>query len=280
MVFKELYYIPEEVVVELDDELIANFLGSNLWCMTAMDDDEQLLGAAVFSIMPDKENAILGYLYENGDNNVGKDVIIQSVKTLKEHEITRISFFAEENSDADYVLKVLKDGLKEKCSYETIDYYEYEYKQIRDSELFDNQNESEFYDNNDLIEVRSLDNADAWDVRDILDDIGINHVVHEQDRGIGLFAMDDDRMLMGVALGNADYDGNYYLSAYYDSDEGNDEQMYRRLILGVMDEFLREGKADNKISVICNTDTAKVFLRDNFGVALRKGAVVLAVVTL
>lgn len=275
--YDEIFYIPEEVLEVTDSKIIDRLVGKTLWCMTAREDG--LLGTVVYSVMPNKENAILEYVYIYNGNSIGTELITRSIRTLKAHEILSISLFLDDRYwPLELKSKFIK-GLSGNCGFNKYKYYCYDYTQLEEGDIVDNLDEVEIY-TNELGYINDTADVDAWDVRDILNGMRITYAIHEQNSGIGRFFLDEDKKLIGVALGRSDDADNYFVTDYYDSDMKKNVSVYRKMILGIIRDYLMNSSRESCMEIICNNQMMESFLTRNFGDAKECGEVILYTIDL
>lgn len=275
--FDEFFYMPEDLLKVTEDIIIDRLVGKTLWCMTAREDS--LLGAVVYSIMPDKENTILEYVYIKEGNPVGIELLTKSIITLKAHEIFTISIFLDDRYWPLELKGKFVRGLSGNCEFNKFNYFCYDYTQLENSDIMDNLDDVEVY-TNELGYIDDEFDADAWDVRDILSGMNVSYSIHEQNNGVGRFFLDDDKKLIGVALGRSDDAENYFVTDYYDTDMKENASVYRRMILGIIRDYLLNSNRESYMEIVCNNRMMESFLTRNFGNAKECGEVLVYTINL
>lgn len=270
MVFNESYYLPDELIDYVDEKIIDRLDGKKLWYMTARDDN--LLGTVIYSIMPDKENAILEYLYITDGFNDIYTLLEKSMKALKDHHISKVSVFLDERYWDKEIIRGMSEGLDKVSTVSKYHYYRYDYLQLMEGDIVANLDEVQVY-TNEVGYIDSVEDADAWDVRDILEDIGVPFVIHEQNNGIGRYYLDENKKLIGVALGRSDEGGNFFITDYYDSENRENTRAFRKVILSIINDFLSDSFSSNYMEILCSNDSMEQFLKRNFGDAGQQGDV-------
>lgn len=268
--YDEMFYMPEELIEVLDTKILDRLVGKTLWYMTAREGN--LLGAVIFSIMPDQENAILEYVYLK-ENTVGRELLIKSLQALKLHEIQKINYFSDDRIWPLELKDTYGDVLLKQCQVNKYHYFCYDYTQLEAGDIMDNLDEVERY-TNELGYIDHVEDADAWDVRDILNEMQINYSVHEQNQGIGRFFLNEHKELIGVALGRSDDQDNYYVTDYYDNELQENGRIYRKIILGIIKDYLTNSDRKSYMEIVCNNAMMENFLIRNFGEAKTQGDVV------
>lgn len=160
----------------------------------------------------------------------------------------------------------MRSYFKQYTEFANVKLVSYDYYQIQDADITTNLEELEIY-TSDIGYLDSAEDPDAWDVRDILGTMGILFGIHEQNDGVGRFYLDENKKLIGVALGRRDEDGNFFISDYYDSEGKRNLNVYRKIILAMLMDYLSDSNSDSHIHIICCNDMMDDFLQRNFGIA-------------
>ena len=266
MNYEEVASFPEELIGIVDEKITMCLYGKSIWCLKIY--EEELEAAIIYSIMPDMTTAVLEYLYGVNENSMPKEHLVESRRRLKDNGINRVYLVIDERKCSEALRASFSKGVENlSASYH---YLGYSYKQIRNSNVCANINNLK----TNTVGVGNVMNPDAayaMDVRDILEELSVFTIAHEQYTGIGKYYVDDNKILNGVLLGRVENTGDFYITVYYDNNKRNNAVIFSKLLLSIVIDYLECASSEKNIEIVCQNEMIEAVVRGYFGEELYSG---------
>ncbi len=266
MKYEEVLSFPEELIGIVDEQTVISLFGKSIWCLKVY--EEELEAAVIYSIMPDMTTAVLEYLYGVNADSMPKEHLVESRRRLKDNGISRVFLAIDDRKCSEVLRESFSKGVDNlSASYH---YLGYSYKQIRNSAICADLNNLK----TQTIGVGNVMNPDApyaMDVREILEELGVFTIAHEQYSGIGKYYVDENKVLNGTLLGRVENTGDFHVTVYYDNDKRNNAVIFSKLLFAIVIDYLEYASSENNIEIVCQNEMIENIVRGYFGEELYSG---------
>lgn len=194
----------------------------------------------------------------------GSGLLKHSMDILYERNIRRIRIYTDEElCDVEIMHQFLdKNGLQK--SYEYSAMYTANNQQVRALDLlyFAMQN-SELSQREGIYGLYDDTEVDLLTLHRTLFSLGV--CVYDSEDAVGAYALDLEGDIVGVLAGRRKAEGGFVITDYADCNYGEMTEVFKRLLIVLLDEYIKNAKTVEDFSIICTNKKISELVELTFG---------------